>query len=120
AGSHGCTINGDSCFVLCDGASWTVDLNSVAARRSSVLRGESYTFTVVATNAIGDSEASLASDEVTVAALAPAAPAKPEITLDARTATNTCAAQAPEESLITHYPETSTNGAESKTVNPNT
>ena len=98
----------------------TVDGDTTEATFSGLTRGQSYRFTVTATNDIGDSEASKQSDAATIAALAPDAPAKPTVTVDGRTATVTWDTPAANGSGITNYTITGTNGAGTTTVDGDT
>ena len=98
----------------------TVTADTTQTVFTGLTRGQSYSFTVVATNAVGDSPASAPSDEVTVTALAPDAPTKPGVALDNRAATITWETPAGNGSPITGYTITGSNGAGTKTVTADT
>ncbi|WP_204163541.1 right-handed parallel beta-helix repeat-containing protein, partial [Nocardioides gilvus] len=79
-------------------------------------RGKAYSFTLIATNAVGNSAPSPASDAITIAALKPDTPTKPTVTLGGRTATVSWPAPATNGAALTGYTITGTNGAGVKTV----
>nr|WP_243848911.1 fibronectin type III domain-containing protein [Lysinibacter cavernae] len=81
--------------------------------------GQTYTATVVATNAAGNSPASAASNSVTVPATAPAAPAKPTVTAAGPTSLNVAwAAPANNGAAITGYTVTVAQGGSTVTSVP--
>jgi hypothetical protein len=84
--------------------SQTVSGSSVSASFPNLVRGESYTASVVATNAVGTSAASAASTRATIEALAPSAPAKPTATAAGTTSVSVAwTAPAANGSAITGY-----------------
>ncbi|MDN4642121.1 fibronectin type III domain-containing protein [Agreia sp. PsM10] len=84
--------------------SQTVSGSTLTASFANLVRGESYTATVVGTNAVGSSTASAASASATIAALAPDAPATPTATAASTTSVSVAwAAPAANGSAITGY-----------------
>ena len=86
---------------------------------STLSRATAYTFTVYATNAVGNSTVSAASNSVTIPAEVPAAPAISSVSLSASTSV-TVAYTAPADdggAAITSYTAVSTPGSISATVN---
>jgi hypothetical protein len=84
--------------------SQTVSGSTLTASFANLVRGESYTATVVATNAVGSSAASATSSSATIAALAPSAPATPTATAAGTTSVSVAwAAPAANGSAISAY-----------------
>ena len=97
------------------GITTTVDGAATTATVSGLTNGTSYTFTVIATNAVGDSPASVPSNQITPAGV-PDQVNKPTATSGDRSATISWAKPAGNGSPITAYTITSTPGGITKTV----
>ncbi|MDO3397941.1 fibronectin type III domain-containing protein, partial [Nocardioides sp. SOB44] len=120
---NGSPVTGYTITAAPGGATKTVPADTTSTTIGGLNNGTTYTFTVVATNAIGDSPASEPSNEVTPAAPATAPSAPANVTAAGGNASATVSWTAPDEnnnSPVTGYTITSTPGGVSKSVTGDT